>query len=342
MDILRHIATKRFQHEVLQCLVASLALALLTVICERLRFNLATASLLFVIVIVLLARTGGLVSSIVASIAAAVCLAYFAPPAHSFRIDDSLDDVAIAAFLITSVIISRLVSRLRRMAEDALSSVNRRLVDAEDRERARIARDLDDDVGQRCALLAFNFEQLSSDVPSPTAEFRTTMDDLRKQIEHLSTNINVLAHSLRSPKLEYLGIVTTMRSFCKDFGHQQKVEIDFRSHDLPRPLPPDVSLSLFRVLQEALHNSAKHSGARQFEVELFEASDAIHLVVRDSGLGFDPEAAIKGKGLGLISMRERIKLVNGEFSIDSQVNRGTTIHAWVFLSSGSSSARTAR
>jgi len=332
MDILRHIATKRFQHEALQCLVGSLALALLTVICERLRFNLATASLLYVIVIVLLARAGGFVSSIVASIVAAVCLAYLAPPAHSFRIDDSLDDVAVATFLITSLIISRLVSKLRKMAEEALSSVNRRLVDAEDRERAMIAKDLDDDVGQRCALLANRFEQLSRDVPSPTAELLATMDELQKQIKHLATDIPVLAHSLRSPKLEYLGIVTTMRSFCKDFGRQQKVEIDFRSHELPRPLPLELSISLFRVLREALRNSAQHSGTRKFEVELFEASDAIHLVVRDSGIGFDPKAAMKGKGLGLISMQERIKLVKGEFSIESQLNRGTTIHASVPLS----------
>ena len=129
-----------------------------------------------------------------------------------------------------------------------------------------------------------------------------------------------------------------MRSFCREFGHQQKVEIDYRSHDLPSPLPLDVSLSLFRVLQEALHNSAKHSGARQFEVELFEASNAIHLIVRDSGLGFNPEVATKGRGLGLISMQERIKLVKGEFSIDSQLNRGTTIHARVPLGAGSSSS----
>jgi signal transduction histidine kinase len=128
-----------------------------------------------------------------------------------------------------------------------------------------------------------------------------------------------------------------MESFCKEFGHQQKVEIDFKGHDLPSPTPMDVSLSLFRVLQEALHNSAKHSGVRQFEVELFEASDAIHLIVRDLGLGFNPDAAMNGRGLGLISMQERMKLVKGEFSIDSQLKRGTTIHASVLLSSGNSS-----
>ena len=117
------------------------------------------------------------------------------------------------------------------------------------------------------------------------------------------------------------------------------MEIEFKARDLPSPPPAEVSLCLFRVLQEALHNSAKHSRVRRFEVELFEASNAIHLVVRDSGLGFDPEAAMKSEGLGLISMQERMNLVKGEFSIDSQPKRGTTIHASVPLSSASSSAR---
>src|SRR6185369_7738521 len=107
--------------------------------------------------------------------------------------------------------ISRLMSKLRKMAEDALSSVNRRLVDAEDRERVRIAKELDDDLGQRCALLAVNFEQLGRDVPSSTVEIRTTMNELLEQIKHLSIDVNTLAHDLHSPKLEYLGIAKTMR-----------------------------------------------------------------------------------------------------------------------------------
>jgi signal transduction histidine kinase len=274
-----------------------------------------------------------------ASIIAALCLARLAPPEHSFRVDDPFDVVAIIAFLITSFIIARLVSQLRRMAEESLSTVNRGLVDAEERERTRIARGLHDDIGQRVALLQVKVEQLRTDVPNPSVEVLTTMDDLLNQIEALSTDIQGLAHSLHSPKLEYLGLVRTMKSFCKEFGQQQKVEVHFRSQDLPIPPPLNVSASLFRVLQEALHNSAKHSGVRQIEVELFEASNAIHLIVRDLGLGFNPEAAMNGKGLGLISMQERMKLVKGEFSIDSQVKRGTTIHATVLLGSGNSSTR---
>jgi signal transduction histidine kinase len=144
---------------------------------------------------------------------------------------------------------------------------------------------------------------------------------------------------LHSPRLEYLGLAAAMRGFCKEFSEHQRVEIDFKSHDLPSPVPAEISLCLFRVLQEALHNSAKHSGARRFEVQLWGASGEIHFTVSDSGAGFDLEAALKSRGLGLTSMQERLQLVKGKFSIDSKPQRGTTIHARVPLTSGDDSVR---
>jgi signal transduction histidine kinase len=328
MGTFEYITTKRLQHVAVQCLIASLALALLTVVCHRLHFNLATAGLLYVIVVVLLARMGSVVTSIFASIIAALCLAYLAPPALSFRIDDPLDGVAIAAFLTTSLLIAQLVSRLRRMAAEAVSSVDRRLIDAEERERARIARELHDHTNQQLALLGIGIEDLQNDIPNQ-AELRARIDQLREQTLEISADVQALSHELHSAKLDYLGLVAATQGFCTEFSEHQKLKIGFQSHDLPSPMPPDVSLCLFRVLQEALHNAAKHSGAKRFDVELWGTPDEIHLIVRDSGLGFDPKAAIKGRGLGLVSMQERIKLVKGEFSVDSQLNRGTTIHAKV-------------
>jgi signal transduction histidine kinase len=146
---------------------------------------------------------------------------------------------------------------------------------------------------------------------------------------------------LHSAKLQYLGIAAAMRGFCQEFAEQQRLEIDFKAHDVPSPLSPDISLCLFRVLQEALHNSAKHSGVRQFEVRLWGRSDQIHLTVKDSGAGFDREAAKESRGIGLISMEERLKLVKGTLSINSQPKRGTTIDARVPLNSGSDSMRAA-
>lgn len=323
-----------------QCLVACVALLSLTVVCSRLHFNLATATLLFVIVVVLLARTGSFVSSILASIVAALCLAYVAPPAFTFRVDNPLDDVAIVAFLITSLIIARLVSNVRKQAEDARSSVSYKVIEAEERERQRIARDLHEDIGQRLTMLALEIEQLKLDPPN-AVDMPSRVDTLRKQNLEILTDVKTLAHELYSPRLECIGISGVMKSFCRDLGNQKRVEIDFKSDDLASRLPPDISLCLFRVLQEALHNAEKHSGVRQFDVRLNETSNEIHLLVSDRGVGFNLETTKTSQGLGLNRMQERLKLVNGSFSVNSQPKRGTTIHARIPLSLGSDSMRVA-
>ena len=228
----------------------------------------------------------------------------------------------------------------RKLAEAALANVSRKLIEAQEQERSRIGRELHDDVGQRLAMLAVELQQLH-DNSLILPDVRTRMGELQKQTSEINTDIQSLSHELHSAKLQYLGIARAMRSFCQEFGEQQKVEIDFKAHDLPSPLSPDISLCLFRVLQEALHNSAKHSGVRQFEVRLWGTSDEIHLTVKDSGAGFDREAAKESRGLGLISMEERLKLVKGTLSINSQTKRGTTIDARVPLSSGGDSMRAA-
>ena len=229
----------------------------------------------------------------------------------------------------------------RRLAEEALSDMNRGLIEAQERERARIARELHDDIGQRLALLVIDLERLQENSTHLPVEARSSMDELPKRTSEIATDIQSLSHELHSSKLEYLGLAAAMRSFCREFGEHQNVEIDFKTHDLPNPLSPDVSLCLFRVLQEALHNSAKHSGVRNIEVGLWGTSDEIHLAVSDSGAGFDREVAKENRGLGLVSMEERLKLVKGTFSIESQPKRGTTIHARVPLSSRSDSMRAA-
>ena len=226
-----------------------------------------------------------------------------------------------------------------KLAEDALASVSRRLIEAQEQERSRIARDLHDDFGQRLALLTLGLELLQQDAPNLPAEVRRRIGKLGKQASKIATDIQSLSHELHSSKLEYVGVAAAVRGFCQEFGEQQKVEIEFKHHDLPTTLPPDVSLCLFRVLQEALRNSAKHSGVRHFEVRLWGASDEIHLRVRDSGSGFDREAAKQAQGLGLISMEERLRFLNGTLSIESQSQRGTTIHARVPLRSGSNIMR---
>jgi PAS domain S-box-containing protein len=228
----------------------------------------------------------------------------------------------------------------RKLAEAALANVSRRLIEAQEQERTRIARELHDDFAQRLALLAVKLEQLHQDPPE-LPEIRTRIGDLQKQTTEIAIGIQTLSHELHSAKLQYLGIAAAMRGFCEEFEGQTKVKIDFKSHDLPSPLSPDISLCLFRVLQEAVHNSAKHRGVRHVEVQLWGTSGVIHLTVSDSGAGFDSEAAKQNRGLGLISMEERLKLLEGTFSIESQPGRGTQIHAQVPLRAVSESMRAA-
>jgi signal transduction histidine kinase len=329
----------KFWRSAAECLVAALALVSLTAICAWLHFNLTTIALLCAIVVVLLARVGTLLSSITASIIAALCLVYVAPPAFSFRIDDPLDYVAVTTFLVASLTIATLVSKVRKQAEDALSSVSYRVIEAEELERRRIAYDLHEDICQRLTMLSLKIEQVKTVDPNLTVDASIRMDAVLKQSLEIGSDIRTLAHELYSPRLEYLCIAGVMRSFCTDFGKRRGLEIDFRSDGVPSLIPPDVSLCLFRVLQEALHNAVKHGGVRKIDARLWGTSGEIHLTVSDGGVGFNLETARKAGGLGFHRMQERLKLVKGMVSIESQPNRGATIHARVPVSSGTNSKR---
>jgi PAS domain S-box-containing protein len=221
----------------------------------------------------------------------------------------------------------------RKIAESALAGVSGKLIEAQEQERARIARELHDDIGQRVSLLAIELARLQHNPPDSSG-LPGRIGQLQKQTTEIATDIQSLSHELHSSRLEYLGIAAALGGFCQEFSEQQKVEIDFKTHDLPIPLSPEISLCLFRVLQEAVHNSAKHSGVRHFEVRLWGTPEEIHLAVSDSGAGFDINAVKEGRGLGLTSMEERVKILKGTLSIESQLQRGTTIHARVPIGSG--------
>jgi PAS domain S-box-containing protein len=199
----------------------------------------------------------------------------------------------------------------QKHAEQALSLANRRLIDAQEQERARIARELHDDIVQRLAVVAM---KLTGEQQAQAAE--------------IAADVQALSHRLHPSKIELVGLVPAMRSFCNEFADQQQIAVTFASDGSLSNLPSGVGICLFRVLQEALHNSAKHSGVRQSEVRLWEAADTVHLVVSDAGVGFNLHMQ-KARGIGLLSMQERITLAGGQISIESQPNRGTTIHARV-------------
>ena len=217
----------------------------------------------------------------------------------------------------------------RKQMEEALSRMSRNLMESQEQERTRIGRELHDDINQRLAMLAIELEQLQ-DNPS---EIRSRVQELRKQTIEISDDVQALSHELDSSKLERLGAIGGMRSWCREFGERQGIQVDFKSPEAKISFPREIGLCLFRVLQEALHNAAKYSGVRQIEVQLREEAGEIHLIVSDLGRGFDMETATEGRGLGLTSMLERVRLINGSIEIQSKPTRGTSIHVRVPLRS---------
>jgi len=229
----------------------------------------------------------------------------------------------------------------RKLAEEAMATIGRRLIEAHEEERTWLARELHDDINQRLALLQVEVNRWDEQLPESAVDFHDHTRQVQQRLSDLGYDIQALSHRLHSSKLEYLGIVAASRSFCKELSDQQHVEIDFRHTGIPQGVPKEIGLCLFRVLQEGLQNAVKHSGARSFRVELRGTAKDIQLAVSDLGVGFDPQKAATRRGIGLISMRERLQLVNGHISIASRLGDGTTIHARVPFSSGRDSVMAA-
>jgi PAS domain S-box-containing protein len=229
-------------------------------------------------------------------------------------------------------LIADITDRVR--AEEALAGISRKLIEAQEQERSRIARELHDDISQRLALLSFGIQRVKENIFVPVDELWRRLDGLEKQTTEIAADIQTLSHELHTAQLEYLGLVAAMRGFCAELAAKQKVKIDFRHEHIPPAVPEEIALCLFRVMQEALNNAAKHSGVRFFEVKLEGSPEEISLTVRDFGVGFDPNLGRAARGLGLINMRERVHLVNGIFSITSSPQSGTEVSVRVPLPVG--------
>jgi PAS domain S-box-containing protein len=211
----------------------------------------------------------------------------------------------------------------RKVAEETLADLERRLLDAQEQERSRIARELHDDINQRLAILGWELQSFDPAAPEP--ESGAFLASVTERLRQIGTDIQGISRRLHSSHLEYLGLETAAEVLCNDLRKQYPVEIDFVSVGIPRNLPKDISLCLYRVMQEALQNAVKHSGAQRFSVDLTADASEIRLSVSDDGAGFDQQTIDRHHGLGLISMRERIRTVHGEFAVTSQPGHGTTV-----------------
>ncbi len=226
-----------------------------------------------------------------------------------------------------------------KLAEEMLHNLSRRLIEAQEQERRRIARDLHDDINQRLALLGVKIGALKRHLPLSQEQILERLRDLSERTSDIANGIHAISHKLHSSQLDYLGLVSAVEGLCSEFSSQQHVEIDFAHHDVPTPLPQKVSLCLFRVLQETLSNAVKHSGSTSFAVNLWGSSGKLYLTVRDTGVGFDVQAAQNAPGLGLISMRERVHSLNGTMAILSKRDCGTEIRVTIPLEAAMSKAQ---
>jgi signal transduction histidine kinase len=216
----------------------------------------------------------------------------------------------------------------RRRAERALRDLSGRLISAQEDERRRIARELHDNVSQQIALLAIRIDQVAMNPGESEVAMMRSMRELRQRAVDISTEIHNVTHQLHSAKLEVLGVVEALRGHCQELAAQD-VRVTFHEENVPRSLPPDVELCLFRVVQEALNNVVKHGGTREAQVTLRATGDRLVLTIADAGCGFDDVGVADHGGLGLASMRERLRLIGGELTVRSQPGHGTTIIAWV-------------
>jgi PAS domain S-box-containing protein len=219
----------------------------------------------------------------------------------------------------------------RKEAEEAAQSLSGRLIYAQESERMRLARELHDDLNQSLALLAVELDLFGQKPPAAGSAVTGRMQEFSALVRNLSSGVHRLSHELHPAKLEQLGLVAAVRGFCRELGAARKVEIEFEPHETPRSLPDDIALCLYRVVQEGLQNVVKHSGANRAKVELMADENEVCLVVSDQGSGFDASRATSGSSLGLVSMRERVRLMRGHISVQSKRGEGTRIQVQVPL-----------
>ena len=213
----------------------------------------------------------------------------------------------------------------RRSAQESLLDLSGRLISAQEDERARIARELHDDFSQRLALLAMQLGQVGESLPSSNKAASERLNIMWSGISELSSDIHRLSHELHSSKLHHVGLLAAAKSLCEEIGQQHRIQIEFVHRELPEEISPDVELCFFRIVQESLNNIVKHSGAKQAHVEFVGTASHIRLRIVDSGVGFDPSATMARAGLGLASMRERLRLLGGTIALRSRPKEGTEI-----------------
>lgn len=216
-----------------------------------------------------------------------------------------------------------------KLIEQQTRDLSGRLIHAQEQAQRQLARELHDDLSQSLALVSVELDLLAQTPWQEAEAVAAKLEGLSSQVKALSSEVHRLSHDLHPAKLEQLGLGSAVRGFCKEFARAQHIAIDFVERDVPRVLPGDAALSLYRITQETLNNVVKHSGATAARVEMTRSEGEIRLVVTDDGEGFDPVAATRNGSLGLVSMNERARFAGGSLFIESQPDSGTRVEVRV-------------
>ena len=220
-----------------------------------------------------------------------------------------------------------------------LRQLTTRLIQSQEVERQRIARELHDDISQRLALLMMDIDAWQGEIPFQRASDHSTLQRVMAQLDELSTDVHNLSHRLHSTKLQHLGLQAALQELCQQFSSRHSIPIELNAQSVPRDLPEMVSLCFYRIAQEALKNAVKHSGSPRIDVRIVSGEQILCMHVRDFGTGFDLNAP--SSGLGLMTMQERLRMVGGTFRIDSVPHSGTEVIAEVPIERSSMAAKVA-
>jgi PAS domain S-box-containing protein len=219
----------------------------------------------------------------------------------------------------------------RKAVELARVDLARRLMGAQEAERSRIARELHDGIGQEIALLSIQMQRASVTIWPNAGPKKNGMQEFSDKLAAIGVHVGRLSHQLHSSELEYLGLTVAITKLCREFSEESPIKVTCTCSRIPSKLANDVALTFFRIVQESLHNVAKHSEAKTVHVEVVGMAEELSLSVRDDGTGFDVQESQTAAGLGLISMRERMQVIGGKFEIESSSGAGTSIRARVPL-----------
>ena len=214
---------------------------------------------------------------------------------------------------------------LELVAREGLENMSARLLASQEKDRSHLARELHDDICQRLAMLCLRIEKATHSWQRGLISVGDQLEQIRQQCSDLTAHVQALSHELHPAILDNLGLVTAVKQLCREFSEESGTKVEFSEKNVPNCLSRDVALSLFRVIQEALHNAAKHSGETHFVVHLQGRGGEIELEVSDQGIGFDVANLKNHLGLGLVSMTERINLLNGIIHIESKLGVGTRV-----------------